>query len=737
MAPVSGDCMKWLESQIETRAKLDVALTERAYAELAASVSNPAEALSYDIDDAEQVDGAVKACLSYIGVEPGNVPESVKDIDERIDWLCRPTGTMRRNVRLVDGWQRNAIGSMLGRLDTGEMVALLPHGVRGYSYRDPRSGRKVKVTKEVASHIREDAMLFYRPLPSRSLGIRDLSIFIFRAFDRSDYLALVVACLAVTLVGLAPAWANKIAFGVVAPSGEVELIVPIAALLLGVAVSTALIGACRNLVMGRASTKIEIVTEAATFARVLALPSSFFKEYSSGDLASRVSTVTTLTKQITDMLLGTGLTALFSLVYVAQIALYASSLAIPALLIVFSQAALTVVATYFSVRYARESMEASAKLSGEVTALLNGIQKIKLAGAENRAFAKWAHSYAQYAYPTYNIPAYVRALPALVGVVGLLGNIVIYYFAATSSVGVSDYMAFNAAYGQVTGAIMALANLASQVARIQPMFEMVEPILKATPEIAEDKPSVESLTGGIEVSGVSFRYEESQPYVLRDLSFKVHPGEYVALVGESGCGKSTIMRLLLGFEKPERGSIFYGPHDVTKVDQRSLRQHIGVVMQDGRLFMGDIASNITISCPTATIDDAWEAAEIAGIADDIRKMPMGMQTIVTEGGGGVSGGQRQRIMIARAICGKRKILMLDEATSALDNVTQKHVSDSLETLKCTRIVVAHRLSTVRHCDRILVVDGGRIVEEGTYEELIERSGIFAELVNRQRLDNEE
>ena len=192
--------------------------------------------------------------------------------------------------------------------------------------------------------------------------------------------------------------------------------------------------------------------------------------------------------------------------------------------------------------------------------------------------------------------------------------------------------------------------------------------------------------------------------------------------------------MLLGFEEPERGSIFYGPYAVNKVDLRSLRQSIGVVMQDGKLFLGDIASNITISNPNATLDDAWEAAEIAGIADDIRKMPMGMQTMVTEGSGSISGGQRQRIMIARAVCGKRRILMLDEATSALDNITQKHVADSLEKLKCTRIVVAHRLSTVKHCDRILVVDGGCIAEEGTYDELIERDGIFAELVARQRMD---
>jgi ABC-type bacteriocin/lantibiotic exporter with double-glycine peptidase domain len=247
---------------------------------------------------------------------------------------------------------------------------------------------------------------------------------------------------------------------------------------------------------------------------------------------------------------------------------------------------------------------------------------------------------------------------------------------------------------------------------------------------------VSNLGGGIEVSSVTFRYGPDLPYVLHDLSFSVKPGEYVGIVGKSGCGKSTILRLLLGFEEPERGSIFFGQHDVRHVDLRSLRRHIGTVMQDGKLFMGDIANNITIATPGATIDDAWKAAELAGIADDIRKMPMGMQTLVTEGSGGISGGQRQRIMIARAVCGDKRVLVFDEATSALDNKTQKHVSDSLDSLNCTRVVVAHRLSTVRHCDRILVLDEGRIAEEGSYDELIARNGLFAKLVERQRLDGQ-
>ena len=727
----------WFTSQIDTRARLDSELTERAYAELAASVSQSKKAPTITVSDIEQADGAVKACLKHIGVEADDVPESITSVESRIDWLCRTSGTMYRKVHLEEGWYKHAFGALVGHLVTGEAVAFLPSNNRsGYYYLEPGSGRKHKIRAREADLFDAEAIFFYKPLPARPLKVRDLVMFIARVFDRGDYLSVLVAAAAVTLIGLLPAWANQVAFGVVAPSSNAQLILPIAALLVGVMVSTTLLGMCRNLVMARVSTKLDITAEAATFARVLALPTSFFKDYSSGNLASRVSNVTMLVKLLSSLVLGAGLTSLLSIVYVFQIAAFAPALAIPALLTALVQATLTVLVTFANMRYEKAAMEANASLSGNVTALLNGIQKVKLAGAEDRAFAKWAHGYAVYARAEYNRPALLRALPALVGFVSVIGLIIIDYFAATSGVSYDNYMAFNVAFGQVTAAFMALAQMAGQVAQIPPMLDMVGPILEATPEIAEDKPSVSGLNGHIEMSDVSFRYSEDLPYVVQNLSFKIRAGEYVAFVGRSGCGKSTIMRLLLGFEEPERGSIYYGPLDISKVDVRSLRQHIGTVMQDGKLFMGDIASNITISTPGATLDDAWEAAEIADIADDIRKMPMGMQTMVTEGSGSVSGGQRQRLMIARAVCGHRKILVFDEATSALDNKTQKHVSDSLDELKCTRVVVAHRLSTVRHCDRIFVVDGGAIAEEGTYDELMEKNGLFAELVSRQRLEGE-
>ena len=265
-------------------------------------------------------------------------------------------------------------------------------------------------------------------------------------------------------------------------------------------------------------------------------------------------------------------------------------------------------------------------------------------------------------------------------------------------------------------------------------MEMAEPILKAEPEVAVEKKAVSQLSGSIEMSHISFRYEANAPYVLNDLSLKVRAGEYVAIVGRTGCGKSTLVRLLLGFEKPEKGAVFYDRDDLASLDPRSVRKHLGIVIQNEQLFLGSIYSNITISAPHLTLDEAWEAAETAGIADDIREMPMGMQTMISEGQGGVSGGQKQRLLIARAVASKPKILIFDEATSALDNKTQRQVSEALDRLKCTRIVIAHRLSTIQNCDRILVMDHGAIIEEGTYQQLIDLGGVFSELVARQRLD---
>ena len=725
--------MSWVKSQIEERRELDGQMHERAYAKLAESVTGLRQAPPFSQDNLGQTDAAVRIALRYYGAIPGHVPEGVTDADERLDYLLSPSGVMRRRVRLDRGWHKRAFGAMLARLDDGTPIPLIPRGLSGYCYYEPDTGRKIRVTDEVAERIGSEALLLYRALPLHPLSSRDLMRFMRSMLNAGDFLMVLAVALVTTLVGMLPAWANQIAFDVVVPSGQADLIAPIGALLVGVVGTTIILNACRNLVMQSVALKLGVGTEAAVFSRMLSLPTSFFDDRPSGDVATRAAQAKVLAQQFTTLLLGAGLTSVLSLLYLFQIAAFAGPLVVPAFAVVFTQTVVLIVSTRATTRYERKTMVANARLSGTVAALLNGIAKVKLAGAERRAFTKWADDYASYAKSAYNRPAILWSASAVTTTIGLVGTAIIYWFAGSAHLNIADFMAFNVAYGQMQAAILAVGAMAGQFAQLGPMFDMVEPILSAEPEAAEGRLPVADLTGGIEVSGVTFRYGPDKPYVLQDLSFTVRPGEYVAIVGKSGCGKSTILHLLLGFEQPEHGSVFYGAHDISKLDLHSLRRRIGTVTQDGKLFAGPLVNNITIASPGATLDDAWEAAELAGIADDIRKMPMGMQTIVSEGSGGISGGQRQRIMIARAVCGNKRILLFDEATSALDNAMQKHVSDSLDSLKCTRVVVAHRLSTVRHCDRILVVDGGRIAEEGTFDELMASGGLFAELAKHQHL----
>ncbi len=728
--------MNFWESQINIRARLNGKMTEKAYGKLASAVSDPKDRIIFRSDDMEMLDNAVRTCLQYYGTEAGTVPPGTRQTDERIDYLCRPAGIMHRPVLLSENWFEDAFGTMLANLKDGGPVSLLPHGLRGFDYVEPGTGNRIRVTKSNAGNFAPEAVLFYRALPAKALSLSDLVLWCMNIFSKGDSFLVLFAALLAAIMGLLPAWANKLAFEVVIPSGQGNLILPLAGLLLGVAVARLLINTYRNLIINRATTRIETFAVSATYARVLMLPAAFFKKYDAGNIASRVNRMSELFKQITSLILGGGLTAVLSLIYLGQIRAYASDLAVPALIIIVLQAACTIAAAMLGQKFEQKKMDANAGLSGTTASILTGVQKIKLSGAEDRAFSKWADVYSEYAKAAYNRPELLRVLPVLVTLIGAVGMARLYYIAGYTKISVADFMAFNVAYGQMSAAVIEFSNLAAEAILTVPILKMVEPIMKTVPEMTSDKGIVAGLNGQIDVSNLSFRYEEDGPMILDNLSLKIRPGEYIGIVGKSGCGKSTLVRLLLGFEKPLSGSVFYGPasYDVANVDLHSLRRHIGTVLQDGRLFPADIFNNIVLSAPEATIDDAWHAAELAGIADDIRQMPMGMNTIISDGSGNISGGQRQRLMIARAICGERKILIFDEATSALDNITQKHVTESLDSLKCTRIVIAHRLSTVQDCDRIICLDQGHIIEEGSYDELIEKNGFFAGLVARQRLD---
>lgn len=724
--------MSWFEEQIKQRNEMDEDGMRTALADLAAVVSDRALFEDSPGMNRRRLQTLMDEILTHCGVTRVELPDEIEDVDKAVAHVLRATGMMRRKVSLTGAWYRDASGVMLGALKSGEPVALLPRGLYGYAYQDPATGAWVKLSKRTAALLQEQACVFYMPLPLKRLGIRDLGGYILETLSVSDCIAMALTALIATLIGLVTPYANAIIFSNVIESGDMNALAMVIALLVGASISAALIDIVKTLLRRRLQSRSEIAVSSAMVSRMLALPVSFFKGFSSGELASRMENVITLSGTLVDTVLSAGLAALFSLIYLVQIFHFAPALTLPAVGIIAATLLLSCWSLAAGLRNTRRRMAAEAKVSGLVYSLFSGIQKIKLAGAEKRAFAKWAHAYAGAAKLQFNPPLIIKMNSVVSALLPMIGAILLYYSAIHAQVPVEDYMAFNASYAMVSGAILSLAPVALTISKIRPMMEMAEPVLKTLPEQAGGKNAPGHITGAIELSNVSFRYDDHMPLVLDNVSLKIAPGEYVAIVGKTGCGKTTILRLMLGFEKPQQGAVYYDGKDLESLDVRQLRRHIGVVMQNGKLFNGSIYENIVVAAPWLMEEDAWSAAEIAGIADDIRAMPMGMNTLLSDGCGGISGGQRQRLMLARAIAPKPKILMLDEATSALDNLTQRRIAQMLGELKSTRIVIAHRLSTIRACDRIIMLENGRIAEEGTFDELIARNGAFYGLFRRQQ-----
>lgn len=728
--------MGWFDNQIKLRKKTDHDGFSNTLFKLAGAVTGT-RVPSFVSDEDTRTSNVIDEITGALQVKPRSIPEKIKGLEDRLDYVLHPHGIMKRNVELKEGWRRDAFGVMLGFFkEGGAPVVLIPSGLTGYKFLDPDKGTYVKVDKVNEGLFDRDAYVFYKPFPLKKLTVIDLMKYIVSILEPADYVTVILASLLVMLVGLLMPRLNYFLFDSVVREGSMSLLVSTGVFLLCVSVGSLILNSAKSLITARIDTRMSLCVEAATMMRILSLPASFFKDYGSGELSSRASYVNSLCSTLVSVILNTGLTSVFSLVYITQIFEYAPALVVPALIIIVVTVLFTVISSIFQMRLSKKQMLLASRENGMSYALISGIQKIKLTGAEMRAFSRWGDLYSEEARLSYDPPLIIKMNSVISLAISVTGTIVMYNAAILSHVNVAGYYAFNAAYGMVSGAFMSLFGMALTAANIRPVFDMARPLLKTEPEISGDKEILTAITGGVEINGLSFKYDEGSPMILDNISLKIRPGQYVAIVGRTGCGKSTLVRLLLGFEKPDRGGIYYDGRDINKIDLKSLRKHIGVVTQNGKLFSGDIYSNIVVAAPELTLDDAWEAARIAGMDEDIKKMPMGMSTLISEGGGGISGGQKQRIMIARAIAPKPKLLIFDEATSALDNITQRKVSQALDEMDCTRIVIAHRLSTIRQCDRILVLDKGHIVEDGTYDELMERKGYFCDLVKRQQVDHE-
>jgi len=664
---------------------------------------------------------------------------------------ARPSGTrlgplteilkvsrVRMRVVLLRGqWWSEDCGPLLATIGEGDdlrPVALIPRGHAAYTLHDPASGESYPLGRQQAEKLDMRAYMFYRPLPDRVLSGIDILRFC-SPLGRDDLKLILTMGLLSGLLGLLIPIATGYIIDTLIPSADRFQLYHVTAGLVMVASAISVFGLVRGLASLRLSTINNAALQAAVIDRVVSLPAPFFSRYNAGDLTERVMGISL----IREMLSGPTLTSLIgSIVSACNLALllyYDLKLAGIAILLVLINVLLSFSIGWFQLRRERQRVEIAGKLSGLVFQLITGLPKLRLAGTESRAFAAWGKRYRALREQLFKIGGLQYLGLTINGAYSLLTTMAVFaamiYFEGDSQLSTGRFIAFNAAFGSFMAGTLSLSATLLQLLQILPLYERVKPILQTVPEVSETGVDPGPLTGRIEVSHASFRYDADGPLVLDDVSIEARAGEMIAIVGSSGSGKSTLMRLLLGFEKAESGSIYFDGQDLAALDVRGVRRQMGVVLQAGQLMPGDIYSNIVGSSPYLTQEDATAAVKMAGMQEDIEQMPMGLHTVVSEGGGGLSGGQRQRLLIARALVNRPRIIFFDEATSALDNATQQLVSRSLEQLNATRIVIAHRLSTIRHADRIYVLEQGRVVEQGSYSQLIEQDGRFAELARRQ------
>ncbi len=720
--------MSIFSSQIDKRRKYDASSLSHEMIEGAARMG-----LHYS-DPIPQTDHLsvrqVLRALQIFDYELEN--DDVVPLEQQFSNILHTHGIMKRMVQLNDGWWKETSGPLLGRTQNGHLVALLPQWTGRSYYYINAEGIRQKVTRQRMEHdLEPEAYAFTKSLPLHRLTKREVIAFILASANNHSLIYMCLAALVVVLLGMIVPMANKFVFDTVIPAGNPAALAPIAGLLTGSAVAVLLISFIRNLYILRVENILEMNLHNAVMARLFLLPARFFHSHSSGELTSKMNNLTQLCQQVNESVVGALLGGALSIVYFIQVGIYGGRLLAPAAVLYVLQTLMVVLYFRTVVRLNLQFISKNDALNGMECNLFAGIQKIKLTGSETRAYTQWLNRYTNTTHIIYNPRFLLRLFPSLLALMSVVNLLVIYYFTRRFSIETSNFIAFTSAFGMLTAALSEIIRQIPEMAKIGPQLDSIMAIAETEPEVSGPSAAISSLSGSIKISHLSFRYQEDMPLVIDDLSLNIKDGEYVGIAGASGCGKSTLLRLLLGFEIPLRGNISYDHYDLAKADKSELRRRIGSCLQNGRLFTGDIFHNITITAPWATHDDAWEALRMACMYDEVKALPMGLHTVITEDGGGFSGGQKQRLLIARALIGRASILFFDEATSALDNISQKQVSDNLDRLHCTRLVIAHRLSTIRHCDRIIVLDKGKIAEEGTFEELMARKGLFYEMSLRQ------
>ena len=698
-----------------------------------------------EIDEANQLEETafiVSTVAKALGMTTDNIniaPEIVKKLDQigLIRRLVQKGNMQMRLITLLPEWYKKDSGVMLGYYgEKKNLAAIIPTDIAKYKIITAKNPDGLDVDDEVAKKIDNSAFVCYAGFPTRKLNVMDLLKFMFSQCWQIDYRTIIFASFIAGLIPIVTPIITESIFQDIIPILDRQGLATVTQVSMVTSFTLAAISIVRSIAVLRITTHLDMATEAALWSRLLTLPTKFFRKFTSGELAQRMGGIQEIKSLISGEFVATVFNIIFSFWSLFLMCYYSVKLTAIAFVIWIIYCLIMILIYRRVVLFQTNLIEAKNNTSGIVQQIFTGLAKFRIQGAEEQAYYLWSKAFGEEWKWNKKLRWQENYNLIISSIQPFILTMILYYVTFNSmkepngGIGYAQFLAFQSAFTGFNATLNSFIPLIGKFFTMKPHIENLRPILDAEPEIAEDRIDADVLTGAIEVNHVTFAYDENLPDVLHDVSFRISAGENVAIVGKSGCGKSTLIRLLLGFEEPKQGAVYYDGQDLAELSLPSVRSQMGVVLQNGQLMTGDIFTNI-VGTTALTMEDAWAAAESAGIADDIRKMPMGMQTVISEGSSNISGGQRQRILIARALAAKPSILIFDEATSALDNRTQAIVTESVDKLHATRIVIAHRLSTIRNCDRILVMDKGRLVESGSFDELVAQGGLFAGLVKRQ------
>lgn len=671
--------------------------------------------------------------------EPKHIDSYQNSTTNQLYAIAKSSKIRIRKIILRDTWWKEENGHLLAFTKKDKTpVALLQKNSKSYTLKDLSTDIEPDINYEIADTLEPIGYMFLSGFDSKMSSVKKVLSFAIKGVEK-DAKILIFAALVGSLIGLLVPMLSGMMYDDVIPTADKSLHLEVFSIMIMIGLVSAGLQLAKGVLQLRVESKSSINLQAGVMDHMLRLPVTFYKKYSTGDLTNRVLSINAIRQIISSTLMTAVLSGAFSFVNLILLFHYDPSLAWVGTSLGLIAAVFMVSIGLLKLKYDRQVAKSQGDIQGFLFEFLSGITKIRITGGERRVFTLWADKFSKLKQLGFNSGSYQNFVETFNASYPLFTSILFFSFlyytvlhstAVNSMLSVGAFMAFICAFNQFLNDSLRLSMALITSLNVITLYERVKPILEEETESAEQSVDPGELAGEIEMNSVSFRYKADLPLVLNNVTFKVKPGEMVAFVGASGSGKSTIMRLLLGFEQAEEGSLYYDGDSFESMNKELVRRQIGVVLQNGALMSGSIYQNI-VGNSELTLDDAWDAARMAGMEEDIKHMPMEMHTVVSEGAGTFSGGQKQRLMIARAIAHKPRLLFMDEATSALDNKTQSTVSQSLDKLQATRIIIAHRLSTIKNADRIYVMDKGTIVESGTYDELMENDALFSQLAKRQ------